>query len=146
MTPTAEFSVLPDVTGFNCRLYRKGQPLQLQLDGGRLLGAWQVQDKYLLLINDANGFEDLANLHLLDAQMQLVDSISLGSSYCTGQAQNIQILNSTQIKFSFPDDEHAWRITVLQMPRWRNPLTWWRNGLWKNTPGFKKYLDVHKLH
>lgn len=145
MTPTLEFSVQSDSTGYKCQLLRDQKPLSLELSGGELLGAWQVYDKYLLLINDANYYEDSVNIHLLDAQMQVIESVSIGVMYSTGEAENIEILGPEQIGFSYPTSDQLWHLTISPTPRWRNPLAAWFGCQWWLTPGFKRYIGIRML-
>jgi hypothetical protein len=145
MTPTLEFSVQSYSTGYKCQLLRNQKPLPLELGGGELLGAWQVHDKYLLLINDANGYEDHVNAHLLDAQMQVIESVGIGAMYSTGAVENIEIQGPKQIGFTFPTGGQRWQLTVSPTPLWRNPLTAWFQCQWWLTPGFKRYLGIRML-
>lgn len=145
MTPSSEFSIQADTTGYKCQLFRLAKPLPLELSGGELLGAWQVHDKYLLLIIDENGYEDFVNVHLLSGQMQAIESVGIGAMYSTGEAENIQILGPEKLGFSYPSSSQRWQITVSPTPRWRNPLTAWFQCQWWLTPGFKRYLGIRML-
>jgi hypothetical protein len=126
MTPVSKFSCETSDDGYRCTLYYEGKVLRKSFEGGYLKGAWKVSDKTLLLIDDANGFEDRTNLHLLDAQLNWLESAHLGSLYSPGETQNMEVMAARVLTFTFPDANHRWQVEVLPLPQWRLPkvLPW----------------------
>lgn len=124
MTPITGFSTQEFDGGFRCIVNYQGQPLREVFDGGQLCGAWRVGDQNLLLISDANGFEDWTHLYLLDAQMRLLETAHLGGLSTFGETGDIEATEDGTLCFTFPNIRYRWKVTVLLKPQWRLGAVW----------------------
>jgi hypothetical protein len=124
MTPMTGFSVQAVEGGFRCIVNYHGQPLSETFNGGCLCGAWRVGEQFLLLISDANGYEDWSHLHLLDKTMKRLETVHLGGVYTFGETDDIEATADGALRFTFPNFRYRWQVTVLRKPQWRIGAIW----------------------
>lgn len=89
---------------------------------GALLEATVEWEKhFVLFMTDDCPFEEMLHVHLLDPQLQLVDSLRLGSAYSTGTLSSIELLEPNRVRFRFIGDTD-WIIELLEKPKLKLPF------------------------
>lgn len=122
----AELSVTPVAGGADdapplCEIVRNGQATGRHVEGAVLELAARWQSFYLLFTTDDTPFEDLLHIHLLDADMSLLDSATLGGIYSTGSFSLLDSSEPNALRFRFIGDTD-WSVQVLPAPGFRAPL------------------------
>ncbi|MCS6884939.1 MAG: hypothetical protein RMM17_00645 [Acidobacteriota bacterium] len=105
----------PDTT--SSEIIYRGQPTGLILEGLILEQQFACKNGYLLLLTDDCPFEEGLHIHLLNFELQHLDTINMGKAYLPGMLQNVTSSNET-LNFSFFGDD-SWQLRVLQQPRFR---------------------------
>ncbi len=98
-----------------------GRTSQEPLEGTVLEACVQHGNQYLLFLTDDIPFEDSLHIHLLDEDLNRIDTVTLGAPYTTGHFRNLKCEDSGGITFEFFGD-CVWEIVVLPKKRLRLPL------------------------
>lgn len=104
-----------------CEIIRSGQATGQQVPGAVLEAAAQWQSFTLLFTTDDVPFEELLHIHLLDAQLNLLDSATVGGMYSTGSFSLLESAEPDTLRFRFIGDTD-WSVQVLPEPGFRVPL------------------------
>ncbi|MFY3385807.1 hypothetical protein [Paracidovorax sp. MALMAid1276] len=102
-------------------IVRNGQPTGRQVLGAVLELAAQWQSFYLLLTTDDTPFEELLHIHLLGADLRLLDSATLGGIYATGSFSPLDSTAPDTLRFRFIGGTD-WSVQVLPEAGFRMPL------------------------
>jgi hypothetical protein len=94
-----------------------GEPLE----GIVLEACVQHGNQYLLFLTDNIPFEDSLHIHLLDENLNRIDSATLGGAYTTGHFRNPTCEDSGKTTFEFFED-CVWELSVLANRRLRLPF------------------------
>lgn len=98
-------------------------------------GEWRL----LFLTNDIP-FEDMLNIHLLDAQLNTVDSALIGGMYTTGSFGSLELIQPNSVAFSFIGDT-TWRVELSEQPSLRLPFFSDPRGVYRERP-FSRYFKI----
>lgn len=102
-----------------------GRPAPQPLPGALLEAAFECEGlgdaRLLLFLTDDVPFEDFLHLHLLDAQLALLDSASLGAPYSTGTFALQGEPGARDVRFRFIG-EAEWTVTLLDHAETRLPF------------------------
>ncbi|WBU40380.1 MULTISPECIES: hypothetical protein [Marinobacter] len=90
-------------------------------EGTVLEACIQHGNRYLLFLTDDIPFEDSLHIHLLDEDLDRIDTVTLGAPYTTGHFRNLKCEDSSGITFEFFGD-CVWKIVVLPKKRLRLPF------------------------
>jgi len=123
-----------------CEIFRNGQATGQQVRGAVLEAAAQWQSFTLLLTTDDIPFEELLHIHLLDAQLQLLDSATVGGMYSTGSFSLLESAEPDTLRFRFIGDTD-WSVQVLPEPGFRVPLLSEPTGVSRSL-GFSRHFIV----
>lgn len=104
-----------------CEIVRNGQATGRNVEGALLESAARWQSFYLLFTTDDTPFEELLHIHLLDADLSLLDSATLGGIYSTGSFSLLESSDPDTLRFRFIGDTD-WSVQVLPAPGFRAPL------------------------
>lgn len=104
-----------------CEILRHGKPTGRRVPGAVLEQAAQWQSFYLLFTTDDTPFEELLHIHLLDAELNLLDSATLGGIYSTGSFSLLASAEPDTLRFWFIAGTD-WSVQVLPEPGFRLPL------------------------
>lgn len=104
-----------------CEILRHGKPTGRRVPGAVLEQAAQWQSFYLLFTTDDTPFEELLHIHLLDAELDLLDSATLGGIYSTGSFSLLASAEPDTLRFRFIGGTD-WSVQVLPEPGFRVPL------------------------
>lgn len=102
-----------------------------QVSGALLEAAIAWYDKYLLLTTDDCPFEEFLGIRLLDRDLNLLDSASLGMPYNTGSLSELALQEPDTVSFKFIG-EGSWQIKLLAKPALRIPFLSEPSGVWRN--------------
>lgn len=78
-------------------------------------------DLYLLFLTYYVPYENTLNIHLLDKDLNLLDSVMLGSIYPTESFSSLQLLKPNKINFRFIGGKD-WKIELLPKPVFSIPF------------------------
>ncbi|TGN40325.1 hypothetical protein [Marinobacter confluentis] len=98
-----------------------GKTSEEPLEGTVLEACVQLGNQYLLFLTDDIPFEDSLHIHLLDEDLERVDTATLGAPYTTGHFRNLNCVGSAGITFEFFGD-CVWEISVSPKKRLRLPF------------------------
>lgn len=119
-----------------------GQTSPEPLEGKILEACVQQGKQYLLFLTDDIPHEDSLHIHLLDNDLNRMDTATLGALYTTGNFRNLTCENSGSITFEFFGDG-VWEVSVLPNSRLRLPLISGPRGVsWSN--GWFHVLEIRK--
>lgn len=123
-----------------CEILRNGQATGCLVPGAVLEMAAQWQAFYLLFTTDDTPFEELLQIHLLDADLRLLDSATLGGIYATGSFSPLESAEPDTFRFRFIGDTD-WSVQVLPEVGFRVPL--WSEPTGVSRPlGFTRHFIV----
>jgi len=112
-----------------------------KLVSGKILeAAVQWENRYLLFMTDDVPFEEMLSIHLLDAQMNVLDSALIGSPYSSGAFTSLLLSEPNTVQFRFIGDT-LWRVELLSRPRFRVPFISEPSGV-KRPVGFYRHFIV----
>lgn len=123
-----------------CEIFRNGQATGQQVPGAVLEAASQWQSFTLLFTTDDTPFEELLHIHLLDAQLNLLDSATVGVMYSTGSFSLLESAEPDTLRFRFIGDTD-WSVQVLPEPGFRVPLLSEPTGV-SRPLGFSRHFVV----
>lgn len=98
-----------------------GRTSEEPLEGIVLEACVQCGNQYLLFLTDDIPYEDSLHIHLLDEDLNRIDTATLGAPYTTGHFRNLTCEDSGEITFEFFGD-CAWEVQVLPKKRLRLPF------------------------
>lgn len=104
---------VPDDDMPKCELLLNGAHTGLILEGAVWEAAFEWNGHTLLLLTDDILHEDSLHAYLLDSQLKVLDSGTLGAMYSTGAFSDLQILGPDTIEFSFFGGVR-WTIELLR--------------------------------
>ena len=96
---------------------------------------------YLLMLSDDIPYEDALNIHLLDQDLNLLDSVTLGGIYTTGSFSSLTLNEPSRVGFRFIGDTD-WVIELLPEPVFRMPFISDPRGVGRRF-GFSRHFKVH---
>lgn len=79
------------------------------------------QKGFLVFLTDGIPHEDFLNIHLLDNDLRILDSVRIGSMYSTGSFSAPNVLDDKRVAFEFIGD-YQWYVTILSQPEFRVPM------------------------
>lgn len=139
------FSVQPKRSSGNdptCQLKLQGHLTGRTLKGRKLVDQFASGQRYVVITDDDNPFEEVLHIYLLDLELNVLDELDLCQPYTPGVYQ-LHRHDDRQISFRF-FDEGLWCLHVRQEPR-PSPLNYSRfptrrpMKLWG-----QQYLDLSK--
>ncbi|RYH47304.1 MAG: hypothetical protein EON54_16325 [Alcaligenaceae bacterium] len=130
----------PDDEPAHCHILRNGQATGRHVPGAVLEAAAQWQGFTLLLTTDDVPAEEFLHIHLLDADLQCIDTATLGAMYSTGSFSLLPSPEPDTLRFRFIGDTD-WSVQVLAEPGFRVPL--WSEPTGVSRPvGFSRHFVV----
>lgn len=117
-----------------------GRTSKEPLEGTVLEACVQYGNQYLLFLTDDIPFEDSLRIHLLDKNLNRIDTVTLGAPYTTGHFRNLTLEDSGGITFEFFGD-CVWEVSVSPQKRLRLPFVSGPRGVsWQN--GWFHVLEI----
>lgn len=117
-----------------------GAPTRRVLSGVVLEAAIACAGRYLLLLTSDTPYEEMLDIHLLDAGLRPLDYARLGALYSTGHFCDLRLLEPNRISFQFIG-EYLWEIEILPQAVFNIPYVMDPTGIargWR----FRKYLKI----
>jgi hypothetical protein len=121
-------------------ILRHGQATGRQVPGVVLEAAAQWNSFTLLFTTDDTPFEEVLHIHLLDAQLNVLDSATVGGMYSTGSFSLLESPEPATLRFRFIGDTD-WSVEVLPEPGFRVPLLSEPTGV-SRPLGFSRHFVV----
>ena len=111
------------------------------VSGAVLEAAVRWNDCYLLFVTDGIPDEDSLGIHLLDGQLDVLDTARIGGPYTTGAFSDLTLDEPSTVRFRFIGDV-PWAVELLARPRFRVPLVTDSPGVFRPL-GFRRHFRVH---
>jgi hypothetical protein len=111
-----------------------------RISGAVLEAAVQWDNRYLLFMTDDVPYEEMLSIHLLDDQLDLLDSALIGGPYATGSFSSLELREQNTVCFHFIGDT-TWSVELLSRPRFRMPFISEPPGV-KRPLGFSRHFIV----
>lgn len=105
------------------QLLLQGYPTGKTLKGHKLVDQFALGERYVLITDNDNLFEEVLHIYLLDLELNLLDEMDISRPLTPGVYQLCRH-DDTQIQFRF-FDEGLWTLRVHQQPQPR-PLNYSR--------------------
>jgi hypothetical protein len=135
-----EFSIRP-TSSDNSYILLAGKQTQQVIEGAYLELCLKVDDKYLVFMTDDIPDEDMLHIHLLSADLSVIDSATIGVMYSTGSFKNYEVKGPRQIAFNFIGG-NKWRLEVLEGKVFSLPFISSPKGVARKYP-FQQYFKLH---
>ena len=141
---TAAFSLRLHTAGTDLKsarseILRAGQPTGKVIDATVLQAAIAWQNCTVLLVTDDIPYEEFLTIHLLDAELNLLDTASIGTMYGTDELTQLTLVGPAEFEFSFLGRR---RVELLLKAQWRDPFNWCEPpGVWRAW-GFHRHFCV----
>jgi hypothetical protein len=110
------------------------------ISGAVLEAAVQWENCYLLFMTDDVPFEEMLSIHLLDDQLNILDSALIGSPYSSGSFSSLELSEPNTVRFHFIGDT-TWSLELLSRPGFRVPFISEPPGV-KRPLGFSRHFIV----
>lgn len=104
-----------------CEIIRNAAPTGVRVAGATLEAAGQWLGFLLLLTTDDTPFEEVLHVHLFNAELQQIDSASIGGPYTTGSFAVLPSPAEDTMCFRFIGHTD-WSVQILPEPGFRMPL------------------------
>lgn len=128
--------------GSTSELAVQGRRAPQPLAGAVLEAAFDADGRrYLVFTSDDIPYEDSLHVHLLDEQLQLLDSASLSAMYSTGAFQLIGAEPPNAVRFRFFGDTD-WTVELLDSAAMRWPVISEPRGVHRKF-GFVRHFKIH---
>lgn len=119
---SVESSTRPDENSLlKSRVYVHGEVTRTLVEGAVLEAAISVGARYLLFLTDDIPSEDMLHIHLLDAEFDVLESLTLGAAYTTGTFRKLEIIEPDIARFEFIGATQ-WQVKVLESRRFHLPF------------------------
>ena len=116
----AEISIAPLPTAEEqtprCEVLRRGQPTGCVIEGAVLHAAIERNGRILLLLTEDIPFEEALHAVLLNSELDVLDSGTLGAMYSTGMFSDLTLDEPNFVRFQFIGAVQ-WTIELLDEPR-----------------------------
>ena len=89
--------------------------------GGNLLVSFRCGDRYLFVCDMDCIFEESFEFYLLSASFDVLDNVSLGLAYASGDFHSLEIVSSDRLQFFFFADE-KWELSIRDQRTLRSPF------------------------
>ena len=117
-----------------------GVPSGVVISGALLEAAVKCERGYLVFMTDDIPYEDVLSVHLLDGDLQLLDTAQIGAPYSTGSFSALALYGENEATFRFIGDTE-WRIYVLPNAKRVLPLCLSPSGV-KRPFQFTRHFEV----
>ncbi len=101
-------------------LLQNGIPTGIIIQGSILENVIQCGECFLVFMTDDVPYEDTLSIYLLDTQLNILDSASIGGMYLTGSLSDIKLTPPNHISFNFIDGCDCF-IDILPAPKFHIP-------------------------
>lgn len=132
-----------DVTPVTARLIVDGQASECVLTGAVLEAAVEWEGRFVLFLSDGIDWEEGLNIHLLDTDLSIMDSVSMGWAYTPGVFSGLSLQEPDQLEFSFPSTAR-WRVHLLTTRQWTVPMPTWLPGV-ARSGSWWRWIDLVQL-
>jgi hypothetical protein len=129
-----------DVTPVTGRVIVDGVASECVLTGAVLEAAVEWADRFVLILSDGIYWEEGLNIHLLDADLNLMDSLSMGWPYTPGVFSELSLHEPDQLEFCFPSSAR-WQVHLLSSRQWTVPMPTWLPGV-ARTGSWWRWIDL----
>jgi len=121
-------------------LFVGGQAKGKFVSGAVLEAAVQYDSFYLIFMTDDVPFEEMLSIHLLDVQLNVLDSAVIGGPYSTGSFSSLELIEPSTLRFRFIGDT-TWSVELLPRRMFRIPFISEPLGVWRRF-GFTRHFVV----
>ncbi|MGV2288488.1 hypothetical protein AAHK20_07205 [Trinickia sp. YCB016] len=112
---------LPDEAFPKSRIYIDGKPTDATIAGAYLEASLRWNDSFLIFTTDDVPFEETLRITLLDENLSIVDSATLGAPYSTGSFSSLKIRDDDTVEFRFIGGI-TWVLKIFKGTQLRFPL------------------------
>jgi len=126
-TPSVEIIIRDKLTG-------------RRVSGAVLEAAVKTGDHFILFLTDDIPYEDMLNIHLLDDQFSVLDSVTIGAMYSTGAFSDMELTGPAELQFRFIGGTD-WRLRLLPGPAFALPFISEPRGVYRKF-GFKRHFKI----
>jgi len=111
------------------------------IDGSYLELCIKAGCKYLVFMTDDTPNEDMLHIHLLNKNLDVIDSATIGSIYSTGSFRDYNIQDSNTLTFHFIG-KTEWKIKILNNKEFLLPFISQPKGVSRKKI-FSQYFKVY---
>lgn len=111
-------------------ILRDGHATGKQLAGAQLAAAVAWKDQFLIFALDGFSFEEFLHVHLLDANLDLLDTACIGMVYANGTFDGLVLQEPDALEFNYFGTTRM-RLTLFNTRRWRIPGLGEPLGVWR---------------
>ena len=102
-------------------LLQNEMPTGIIIRGAILESVIQCGEYFLVFMTDDVPYEDTLSIFLLDTQLNILDSATIGGMYLTGSLSNIKLIPPNHINFNYIDGCDC-LIDILPAPKFHIPF------------------------
>lgn len=113
-------AVMPGLSP-QCQLLLQGHVTGKSLKGTKLVDQFALGERYVLITDNDNLFEEVLHVYLLDLELNLLDQMDISRPFTPGVYQ-LYGHDESRIQFRF-FDENIWTLQIRQQPQPR-PLNY----------------------
>ena len=135
-----EFSTKPTSSEKSC-MFLDGIQTHKNIAGICLELCIRIDQKYLVFMTDDIPSEDMLHIHLLDDDLNIIDSATIGGVYSTGSFWNYNLQEPDQITFYFIGG-NKWRVEILERKVFCLPFISSPKGVYRK----KSFYQYFKLY
>lgn len=129
-----------ETSSIQCQLTFKEKQINVLVEGAVLEACVQWKDHYLVFLTDDIPNEDMLHIHLLDENLSLLDSASIGSPYATGNFRSFEMKEPDEVNFRFIG-EADWSVKLLQKKKLHIPFVSDPKGVFRKLK-FHSYFEI----
>ena len=135
-----EFSTKPVSSDKSC-IFLGGAQTHKKIDGTYLELCVKVDERFIVFMTDDIPSEDMLHVHLLDKNLDVIDSATIGGMYSTGSFENYNLQEPNKITFNFIGG-NEWVVELLKNKEFRVPFISSPKGVYRKNP-FNQHFKLH---
>ena len=89
--------------------------------GAILEACVRINEYYLVFMTDDIPSEDMLHIYLFNQELNLLDSVTIGSAYATGSFRSFELFEPSTVKFNFIGATQ-WIVDVFQKKQFHIPF------------------------
>jgi hypothetical protein len=135
-----EFNTQPTSSQQSC-IFLGNTNTGKSIDGSYLERCIKTGCKYLVFMTDDTPHEDMLHIHLLDENLDIIDSATIGSMYSTGFFRDYNIQEPNTLAFYFIG-ETQWKVEILDKKAFLFPFISQPKGVSRKNI-FSQYFKIY---
>ncbi len=122
-------------------IFLSGTQTHKNIEGAYLELCVKIDERFIVFMTDDIPSEDMLHIHLLDKNLNVIDSATIGGMYSTGSFENYNLQEPNKITFNFIGG-NEWVVELLKNKEFRLPFIFSPKGVYRKSL-FNQHFKLH---